>query len=189
MSIKNITLAALTATALSTTLPAIADKGAYFGAQYAITEYEQSGTNGVTANDGDAKPTAFVITAGYSFSKHIALEGRWGFGMSDDEIFAATATTSAIDVDINHIVSVLGKFSLGGPISPYVVVGFSDAELDATGNQTASVDGVSAGLGIDFSITEKAAISLEYIDYADADVVGGGTSELTATSLGFNYKF
>lgn len=181
MSLKNITLAAIAATSLSAALPTLADEGAYVGAQYAITEYEQSGTNG---NDGDAKPKAFVLSAGYSFSKHVAVEGRLGFGAGDDELFVGT------DVEVDQLVSLLGKFSVGGPISPYFLVGFSDVELDATGGQSTEGDGPSFGAGIDFTVADNTALSLEYIQYVDEDIANQqGEASLTAFSFGVNYKF
>lgn len=179
MEIKNIIVGAVAALSLSVASHSMAE-GGYIGAQYAQVKYDQTNTG---INNGDATPTALVITGGYNFSDHIALEGRLGFGLGDD------AFSSTVDVDIDSLVSVLGKFSLGGSISPYLLAGFSDVELEATGNQSTEGDGFSFGAGVDFDVSENSAVSLEYIQYVDADIRNGGEAKVTALSLGYNYSF
>lgn len=163
-------------------------EGGYIGAQYAQTSYEQSNTlNNANASDGEADPAALFLLAGYQFNENIALEGRFGFNAGDDDFeFASGGSTK---VEVSSILSLLGKFSLGGDISPYAVIGFTDFELDAQNGQTVEGDGFSFGAGIDFKVSDNTAISLEYVNYASPDITGGGEADLTALSLGVNYTF
>jgi opacity protein-like surface antigen len=92
-------------------------------------------------------------------------------------------------MELDKLVSLLGKLSLGGTVSPYLLLGISDVELTTNNAGTAEGDGLSFGVGIDFAVSEKLAIGLEYISYIDEDVVGGGEATLSAVSLGVNYKF
>jgi outer membrane immunogenic protein len=177
MSIKNLFGATAAAVFLSAASHSFAE-GGYIGGQYAQTTYEQSGT---TANDADAKPAALTLLGGYKFSEHIAIEGRLGFGIGDDQFGAGDV------LEMDKLVSLLGKFSLGGKVSPYVVVGFTDATISSP-TTDADLDGASFGLGVDFEVSEGLSLGLEYIHYATADIVGGGEADLSAISLGVNYN-
>jgi outer membrane autotransporter protein len=160
----------------------------YIGAQYAQATYEQSNTLGnAAADDGEADPTALIFVGGYKFNENVALEGRLGLGLGDDDFeFASGGSTK---IEVSRLLSILGKFSVGGTFSPYAVVGFTDFELDADNGTTVEGDGLSYGVGVDFSVSENAAISLEYINYASPDINGGGDADLTAISIGVNYTF
>ncbi len=157
------------------------EAGGYLGAQYAQTTYEQSGSG----FDGEADPKAIVFVGGYKFNENVALEGRVGFGSGDDQY------TTGTNIELDKLISVLGKFSLGGSVSPYLLVGFSDVEFDSNNTGTAEGNGVSFGAGIDINVSENTTIGLEYISYVDDDddANGGGSAEATAVSLGVNFHF
>lgn len=179
MNIKNIIVGTAVALSLNVASYSVAEEGAYIGAQYAQVEYDQS--NGVNAT-----PTGLIAIGGYNFSDHVALEGRFGFGLSDDGLSGATVST---DLELDSIVSLLGKFSLGGSISPYLLAGYSDLQFDASNGSSAEGDSFSFGVGVDFSVTEHSAISVEYIQYADTDGVDNVSVDVTALSVGYNYSF
>jgi opacity protein-like surface antigen len=175
---KNLFGATAAALLLSAASHSFAE-GGYIGGQYAQTTYEQTGST----LDGEAEPNSLILLGGYEFTDHWAIEGRVGLGMGDDEYVTGT------NMELDKLVSVLGKLSLGGTVSPYLLLGFSDVELTTNNAGTAEGNGVSFGAGIDFSVSENVAIGLEYISYVDEDAVGGGEAKLSAVSLGVNYKF
>ncbi|EGG95124.1 hypothetical protein IMCC1989_1759 [gamma proteobacterium IMCC1989] len=88
-----------------------------------------------------------------------------------------------MDLEINQLVSVLGKFSVGGSVSPYLLVGFSDVEIETNFPQTESFDGASFGVGIDFEVSENTSLALEAIQYADSDIATGGKGKVSAISM------
>lgn len=175
MNIKKIITASATALLLTSALPTFAEGSYYIGAQITSFGLEQSGT---TNADLDVDPQALTLIGGYKFNEHIAIEGRFGFDAGDDE-----------GIEVDQAASILGKFSLGGNVSPYLLVGFSDVEFEDSFGATRTVDEVAFGVGVDFNVSESSAITLEYIDHGDSDVPGGGTAELESLSLGFNYSF
>jgi outer membrane autotransporter protein len=166
----------------------VAAENYYVGAQYSQASYEQSNvpSSSVYAN-GKADPSALTLIGGYEFNQHVALEGRFAFNAGDDEFEFSSG--SSVKTELSYLLSVLGKFSVGGKVSPYALVGFSDFELDAEGGQAVEGNGFSFGAGVDFQVSDNTAISLEYVQYASIDITGGGDADLTALSIGVSYSF
>ncbi len=188
MAIKKTLSVLIGSLILSAGAASVSAENYYFGAQFAQTTYEQSGTSAnPSADDGEADPNAIILIGGYNFSENIALEGRLGFDGGDDDFNFNSGGSIGIEVD--QLVSILAKFSLGSSVSPYLLVGFSDIELESAGGQVVEGDGVSFGVGVDFSVSENTAIALEYVQYADFDISGGGDAEFSAVSLGVNFGF
>ena len=187
MDIKKTLSALIGSVVLSTGAASSFAGDYYFGTQFAQTTYEQSGTSAnPNAIDGEGKPKAIVLIGGYQINDHVALEGRFGFNASDDGF---SNSLGSVDIEVDQILSVLGKFSVGGSISPYALVGFSDVELEDQFGGVAEGDGVSFGVGVDFKVSENTAIALEYIQYVDEGIQGGGDAELSAVSLGVSFGF
>jgi outer membrane autotransporter protein len=178
MSIKNFISATFIVVLLSNATFSFAE-GGYIGGQLAQTTYEQKGT----AADGEADPKAIILVGGYEFNEHIAIEGRLGFGVGEDDY------STGVEIELSQLVSVLGKFSLGGPVSPYLLVGFSNIEYDDRIGDTSKTDGASFGAGVDFEVSQNTSLNLEYIQYGDDNGAGGGSLKASAISIGVNYSF
>jgi opacity protein-like surface antigen len=176
---KNLFCATAAALLLSTASHSFAE-GGYLGGQYAQTTYEQSST---IANDADGKPAALIFVGGYNFNEHFAVEGRLGSGIGGDQF------GNGLDIEVEYIISALGKLSLGGTVSPYILAGFTEASIESESGVVVDVDGTTIGLGVDFNVSENLSLGLEYVQYATVDLIGGGEGELSAIALGLNYKF
>jgi opacity protein-like surface antigen len=152
----------------------------YYGAQYARMTYDKGGFD-------DLEPTALVLRLGKIVSPGVGVEGRLGFGLSDD-----SGSSGRIDYEfeIDHLlgVYVVGTVDAGDSASFYGLLGLSRVDANASaslGGQ--SVDdsgdesGFSFGIGAEFG-PPKTRFNIEYISYLDED-----DFELTAVSLGVRF--
>ena len=167
----------------STTTNATEAGKSYAGAQYSFITY--------TENDiPDFNPTALVFRGGYKLNKNFAIEARFGFGLGSD-----SQTISGINLDL-EIDNLYGAYAVGYlPVSEkldvYGIFGVTKGKLTATaslGSLSASVTGddsdISYGVGVDFNVTPKIAINLEYISYFSKS-----DFDASALSIGANYNF
>lgn len=151
----------------------------YAGIQYAAVTYSEDGF-------ADVNPAAVVGKYGYYFNDFIAVEGRLGFGISDDSI-----NISGIPVTLK-IDSLVGMYAiaslpLSNAASVYGLLGFTRAELTASAlglSVGGSETDFSYGAGAEFSFGNNTSASIEYMSYlteSDFDV--------NAISIGINFAF
>jgi opacity protein-like surface antigen len=168
-------LAALALSASPLALAATGDN--YAGGQYAITTYHNdTGTE-------DADMGVLMFRLGKEINPNLSVEGRLGIGIADD-----TAGITTLETD-----SILGIYAIGRlPVSKdfdvYGVLGYTRIELTLTISGLGSVSSddtdISYGLGGEFRVDDKWSVNLEYMNYYDE-----GIEEVTALSLGANYRF
>lgn len=149
----------------------------YVGGQYAITTYHNdTGTE-------DADMGVLMFRLGTEINPNFSVEGRLGLGISDD-----TAGITTLETD-----SILGVYAIGRlPVSKdfdvYGVLGYTRVELTLTVSGLGSISSddtdISYGVGGEMQINDKWSASLEYMNYYDE-----GVEEITALSLGANYRF
>lgn len=176
MKIKNLVAIAAVCAIASSPL-AVQSEGFYLGGQYALTDVEFTFDGEGSA---DWEPTSLILRGGVHASDYVQLEARLGFGLSDDE-------TLGISAEVEQIVGVYGKISLPNELSPYIIFGYSDIELEIDGVSDDDND-FSYGIGLDFYVSENSAVNVEYMNYYD-DSEDGGSVEITAIGIGFTYKF
>ncbi len=159
-----------------------AEGDSYLGIQYGIVTVSESGFP-------DFEPTALVGRYGKFTSDNIAVEGRLGFGLSDDTQDIGIGVDA--DIEIDHILGVYGAYYFGtssSKVRAYGILGFTQGELtiSAPGFGSVSEDDsdISFGLGVNFAIGENGVINLEYMDYMEIE----GT-DITAIALGYNAAF
>ena len=174
MKIKNLGIV-IAAFAIANS-PLVAHSQGYLGSQYSLINFEVSG-DGVSA---DWEPTSLIFRGGVHATDYVQLEARLGFGLSDDD-------NVGISVEVDQIVGVYGKVSLPNQLSPYVIFGFSNIDLEIDGVSDDD-DDFSYGIGLDFYVSERSAVNVEYMSYYD-DSDDGVDVEITAIGIGFTYKF
>ena len=133
----------------------------YFGVSLNAIEYTEDGT------DGTLDFLSVNGTLGQRFNDNIKGEMRFGVGIDGDEI-------EEIDIDLNNYFGVYIKAgpALGEQFFPYVILGYTQAKLEASafGTEISETEsGGSFGFGVDFSINAYTAINLEYLNYLDGD--------------------
>lgn len=199
--------AALTAVALGLLLaaPAHADPftgpaqtrdGFYLGANYSSLSFN------FTKNE--ATPTVFNLSAGYQLSPYVAIEGRYGIGMSFDTSTDLSATTPFDEkFEIDSLMG--GYLKLSYPFSDYVssyaIFGSTKMNIKLE-DRLASLkgeleeSGYSWGVGINLTNHKNAYVNLEYLRLQKQDnaittnnLIMLSDYEAEAISLGIHYKF
>jgi len=146
----------------------------YIGAGYNFLETEAGGF--------DWDTSAVDIRVGKYFTPNFAIEGRGGFGVSDD-------TAAGLNVEINNYFGVYarGEIPINSQFSIYGLLGITDIELDvsAGGNTVSGTDNdVSWGVGASFAINPKTSIGGEYMNLYD-----DGGVEISGFGINFQQKF
>jgi len=146
----------------------------YWGAQYALVTYDESGFD-------EAEPTALVLRLGRFVTENISVEGRLGFGLQDDEIDVGPFD---VEIEVDKLYGIYGLFHTSGSddTNVYGVLGFTKGELEATAlGVTFEGDdsGLSYGIGANYR-----GFNIEYMSYLDED-----DYDVTAISLGYRRMF
>jgi len=171
------------------------DSNNYSGIQYSAIDYEDE--LGLTM-----KPTALVVRMGSFINDYLAVEGRIGFGLSDDK--TTGSGTDAVLGDFNaslglDIESLFGFYVLGVmPVSSgfdlYGLIGVSSIDFGLTANlNTANLGSISAtgsetenglsyGVGTSIGMGENSSLNLEYMSYLDK-------SDYTLNSINAGFLF
>lgn len=123
--------------------------------------------------------TALAGTIGYSLNQNFAFEGRFGIGVTGDDISLFGVT---VDVDVKNYVSALAKGSLpvdGGYI--YGLVGYSSVEIEGSASgysHSEDENGVSYGIGLEYPVSNNGLIGVEYLQIMDEDTLNLGGCNL-----------
>lgn len=151
----------------------------YMGVGYGFVTYDEVGAP-------EADLGALVGRFGHFFADNLAVEGRLGFGISDDTVnYAGTPVTVELD-------SVMGVYGMGHlPItenaSIYGMVGFTRGELTGTsptGSASEDDTDISFGFGADFRLNATTSINAEYAQYLDESGY-----DVTGIAIGASFKF
>lgn len=154
-------------------------QGLYAGATLTRAAYKEEGF-----------PTAYPIAIGGKIGKplnpNFAVEGRFGFGVADDEVDVGGLPVA---VDIDYYFGVYGKgiLPLSSQASVYGLIGITQAKLTASVGGFSASDSdsdISFGVGAEFGISPAAAISVEW-----ARLLKGDGYKVDGLSLGVSFKF
>lgn len=151
----------------------------YIGAQYANITYDESGFPGYDLG-------SLVARGGYSFTDHLAVEGRIAFGLSD-ESHNISGTAVSVELDQLYGVYAVGTIPAGDTLDLYALAGYTDAEVtasSATASASASDSGISLGVGGRLHLGNDTAITAEYTQYLDESAY-----TLSGISIGFVTNF
>ncbi|WP_341501898.1 porin family protein [Gallaecimonas sp. GXIMD4217] len=164
---KLITAAALVLASTS----ALAAQGPYIGAHYSALEVEDSGF--------DVDLGVLGAQAGYNFNEFFAIEGRLGFGISDDSIFGT-------DVELENYYGayLVPQFQFNEVFGAYALLGFTKGKIKVSGFGSDSEDDFGYAIGARFNVAENANLFVEYGQLMDTHGV-----EFNTVTAGFNYRF
>jgi len=180
---RNILIMLLSLTWIINTASA-SEEDNYFGIQYSSVTYEDTSL-GETL---EFKPGALVARMGTFVNDYLAIDGRLGFGLSDDSAsMSGTAPplgdfSASFGYDIKNLFGIyaLGNFPLTSRLDIYGLIGYSSIDagvkVDLTsGSFGGSVaggeteNGLSYGFGARIGIGNNASLNLEYMSYLDKD--------------------
>lgn len=177
---KLIAVTLFTSAAAMTAVTASANSAGsgYIGALASHYTFDVSGTS------EDLNPTGLTLRGGYFLTDFIAVEGRLGTGLNDDNISGTN-----VDVELDQLMGVYatGYLPVNDVFSFYGLLGFTYAEAKIS-NHFASAsdddDGFSYGAGVQFDFTPQIAGQLEYVSY-----LSKSDYDLNAASIGLSYNF
>ena len=156
----------------------------YLGVSHSFLTYEEDGF----AEDFDLG--ALIAQAGARFNPYVAAELRAGIGTYDHTISSNGASLSA---EVDYLV---GGYGLVGiptetPIYPYVIAGMTQGKLSASASGPGGSASVSEsesdfsyGVGAKVSVTDKLALTAEYLQYFDES-----DYEISGITVGGQVKF
>ncbi|MBY5922704.1 porin family protein [Ferrimonas balearica] len=131
---------------------------------------------------GDVNPMALTVLGGYQFNPYLALEGRVGIGMTDDNL---EMWSNDVSFELDRYFG--GYLVATAPLSDWVAIygmaGFTDAKVSAkidSQKGSESDSEFSYGAGLKLYGTENAAFTLEYLVMFD---------DIDTLNLGFTYRF
>lgn len=166
------------------------DQDGYFGIHYNLLNQE--------TDSDDIEPGAFQTRFGVQVNPYLALEGRLGYGLKDDELREGAYS---VNIDPEWLVGAYVKLGLDRrqPVAPYVLLGHSTAQAEVTTEFTANTllgsvtsrdteevtaSDPSFGAGVDINLSETAALYAEWVQLDDDD-----DFDLTTINLGFISRF
>ena len=131
----------------------------------------------------EADVTALVTGLGYAVYDGIAIEGRLGFGVQDDEL--ANGTT--VELDNLYGVYLVGHLPLAEMISLHAQGGVARAERTVSSNgltRPTEAEGLSWAAGASFHLSPSLGIGVEYTQVLDES-----TMDLSGYSATVTLKF
>jgi len=152
-----------------------AKSGWYGGASYAQLDTDIAGI--VEFDLG-----ALVFNAGYQINDYVAIETRLGTGITDDDIVG-------LELELDYLWGIYTKIGIptGTAFYPYVVLGYTKAELELSGlgySESDSDSDTSYGVGANFTVNDNFGVFAEYMNWYDDEDI-----EITGFNLGVSYKF
>lgn len=150
----------------------------YFGISLSQASYEESGR-------GTANPTVIGLTLGKVINQNFAIEGRFGTGLTDDNV--GGGGPQGVEVDF-----FLGAYAKGIlPISPrfslYGLAGVTYGDLSASGpglRFSGSDADFSYGIGLDYLIGATTSVNVEW-----ARLFNSSDYKLDALTVGLNFRY
>ena len=179
---------------LALSSPVFADQATsqdgYLGFQYMMLNQETDAE--------DVEPSGLQARFGMQVNPYVALEGRLGYGIADDELEAGAVT---VTLDPEWLVGAYVKLGVDRslPVAPYVLLGHSTAQAEVTTEVTVSsllgsstfrdseqvtASDPSWGAGVDINLSDSAALYAEWVQLDDDD-----DFDLTTINLGFISRF
>lgn len=166
--------------------PALAVEGGetYFGAGVSRTTLD--------ADSGEEfEPTAGIGRLGYGFADNFAIEGRAGFGITDDDV-----GNTGVDVGVEGLYGayLVGHLPVADRFSVYGLAGLSMVEFELSDSSVSNVgitfddSGFSYGIGAEVSLTEMVSGYVEYTHYLEGDLEGEDY-DVRGTMIGAKYNF
>jgi len=165
------------------------DSAFYLGLGYGLLNQKSDNIVGAAVTSREYEVNTAFLQAGYQYNKYIALEGRYWYGVTD-------ASIDGVDTAGDY-------YSWGiyaKPMYPiddfvlYAMAGYSFTYMKpATGNW--DTDGLSAGVGAKYMITEDISIFADYImmsSVSDFDLSGVNTKAdtyISTINVGLTYSF
>lgn len=171
-------------------------KGAFYvGLGYGALEGEIDPDNSWT-RESDTYDELLLL-AGYKFNKYVAVEGRYWFGDENTlDFYRDGVLVGTQDVSVDSWgLYVKPMYPVTDAFNVYALLGYGGVSLDYGYDDTDfdDNDGLSWGVGVDYSINEKFAVFVDYVSLYDDDndlgTYGNADVTVDTVNVGVTYKF
>lgn len=143
-------------------------------------------SSGAGRFDSTNKPASFDLYGGYDFNDNFAIEA--GYARFGKFKFDSPAT---VDLSAMHVAA-KGSMALGDSFSVYAKLGLARDRVEvaglAPGSETTTKTRALIGIGADYRLTGKLAVSLGYTDYGTIKD-GDGKLNIRRVEAGLKYHF
>lgn len=155
----------------------VSAEGKYYGMDAMLVTYSEAGFP-------DFKPKVLGFKFGNQINANIAIEGRFGLGLTDDTQNFCIISCADLTFEIDNFLGAYMKFMpAGNETKLYGLLGFTKgkASVSALGlSATESETDLSYGFGVEVKVSEDAGVNFEYLQAIDKD-----TFELSSINIGF----
>lgn len=148
----------------------------YVGANWFTGEFEDS-------RGAEFDADAVYARGGYELAEWAAIEGRVGFGTSEDS-FTVAGFEAKGEIDYFYGGYFVATYQHDSIFDPYLMVGYTDMEVDGTLGGGESKDDFSYGIGADIEINDAFSLNVEYTSYLDESAL-----DVTGITAGLKISF
>ena len=189
---KHLLLTSLLITA-SCCLSTAHAQDAYIGADAVFGHYSFK-LPGVASADDSANTVSGRLLAGYNFDQTWAIEGGYAWFGSAKYNFSANNAYGSVNASAHAFYGAAkASVHLDDKFSLYAKLGIAHDEVNRDGSGSGAAltrhineESLYAGVGAQYKLTDKAALTLELEHYGPLDSVGGST---VVVSTGVRYSF
>ena len=197
--------------AVETPMVAVSDAGFYVGLGYSYVSNEMTlkdPTNPANYLNADTDHNAGMLQAGYKVNPYFAVEARYWFASSEDDMWTDTdgeTGNSSVDYDAWGIY-VKPMYPVTDAFDIYALLGYADTSYDMTLYPPSSTtpypvaglgdSGFSWGLGAAYDINENFSVFVDYVSLYDDTVTATLDGDSYSTDVqsdswnfGVTYKF
>jgi opacity protein-like surface antigen len=179
----------MTVAAIALTTSSVVYSGdSYIAASLGFMDYEEAAEFEGSPLQFDSSINALNLRLGKSYTENFSAEIRLGLGLGDNALEVDDMATGA-HLEMREIYGIYarGGMQLEERFYPYVIVGYSQAKLEASAigiEVDGDFGGISYGLGIDMDINSGVKASVEYMSYFDTVGI-----EVAGFSIGLSKLF
>lgn len=160
------------------------NKKAYWGLSVGQMNYQESGTALGSDYDVSYSFNSFSSHLGTRINENFSLEARYAVSNTSEEDVLGVP----VEAQVSRVLAGFAKFKpKSEKITPYGLLGYSDAEVEACGTSctTISSTSFSYGAGLQFPIGKNGnqALKLEYVFYGESSD-NTATAELSEVNVG-----
>jgi opacity protein-like surface antigen len=145
---------------------------AYIAASLGFMDFEEvAQVDALPPTKFDSSINSLNVRLGKSYTENFSAEVRLGLGLGDDTVETdGMANGDHLEMREMNGVYARGGMQLEGRFYPYIIVGYSQAKLEASGigfDIDGDFGGFSYGLGIDVDMNNDVKGNIEYMSYFD----------------------
>ena len=179
-----MTTAAVAGPAVETYEAPVDNSSFYLGLGYGFGTTEYSADNGYNYIGDSIDTDNITLQAGYNINQYVAVEGRMGLGLDNEDFYDAGVDSVSLFVKPQYPVT--PEFSV------YALIGYSWNTFYSDVTDDVDADGFAWGLGAKYEVVENVEVFADYTSlYSDTETSGNVDvdEDIYSVNVGVSYKF